>query len=447
MVDTYSIQINIDGQDNASPKLGRVNDELDDMRGRGNNAADSISNLNGIITTAGLVTAAWQIADKVNELADLGREAQAADRVFTSLAGGSDEAASALSRMRDATNGAVDNLTLMRGANQLLLTNLASSTDQAAELTQVAVQLGAAMGQDAAGAIDNFNSALLNNSFVRLDTLGISAQAVRERVEELKEAGMDMSEAFAQATLEEGRIAIERLGDAANVSDSAFNRVSTSVQNLTQWMGGLVANAAETAAQLAVIAGITFDINDFGYRSELSETSGRILGDSEGGGQFALSGLELEPFVHFANDYPQLFEQVNSGGFFTSFADGSAFEGAGFADTGFTQGEVNDVLTLLGIDPSTDRLLEMSQATDSALSAIAQAQRELNPVIAETTDNINSQTSAMENNVSAVGKNAEAIEASAEAQAQALRESVEFQEFLEDPCDDQKTEMLFQEDL
>ena len=31
MVDTYSIQINIDGQDNASPKLGRVNDELDDI--------------------------------------------------------------------------------------------------------------------------------------------------------------------------------------------------------------------------------------------------------------------------------------------------------------------------------------------------------------------------------------------------------------------------------
>lgn len=430
MTDTYKITINVDGQDNASNKLGRVNNELDDMRQSGNNATDGINNLSNAITAAGLAAAAWQIRDKVNELADLGREVQVAQRVFTELAGGTEAAASALQLMRDNTNGAVDNLTLMSGANQLLLTNLATSTDQAAELTQVAVQLGNAMGQDAAAAIENFNAALLNNSYVRLDTLGISAQAVRERVDELKESGLDMSQAFAQATLEQGQLAIERLGDAANTSESAFNRASTQAQNFSQQLGVMFANAAETAAQLLILGDIWLGGDGFGSIETQETVSSVATGIINRSGGTATGEVSVDDAARFAEENPELFNRINNTGAFRD--SGSAFEGSVFVGAPVTDEELDFAANEMGFE-DWDSMSEQGQillGNDIAatFSAVAQAQRELNPVVVETTAAIDDQAEALDEHASVTEKNAEALEASAEAQAQALRESVASQE-------------------
>lgn len=259
MADRFTIEITLDGKDNVSQHLSKVNNELGQLQRQGDSASGASDNISsgfdGMATAVGGFIAAYgamEIGQKIGELSELGAEVKAAERVFEQLAGGPEAAANGLNQLRGATSGVVDDLTLMRGANQLLLTGLAQTTEEAAGLTEVAVKLGGAMGQDAAAAIENLNSALLNNSFPRLDTLGISAAAVRERVEELKQSGMDMSAAFSQAVLEQGRLALERLGPAADTSVTAVNKLGTAFENVKQKLGELVNTGIEKLAELAI---------------------------------------------------------------------------------------------------------------------------------------------------------------------------------------------------
>lgn len=214
--------------------------------------------------------AGWQIVDKIGELNEIGDAANRAEETFIALVGGADEATVGIQQMREATMGIVDDMTLMNAANRLFMTGLADTTEQAAELTGIAVRLGGALGEDAAASIENLNAALLNNSFERLDMLGISAAAVRERVNELKEAGMDMSEAFAQATLEQGTIAVENLGEASEAAATNMARLHTEAQNAIQNVGQLVNNVLEGAATTVVTS-----IDFVRQLSEIAETTGR----------------------------------------------------------------------------------------------------------------------------------------------------------------------------
>jgi LysM repeat protein len=277
MSDRYVIEITLDGKDNVSQNLSKVNKELDELQQQGNRGTNAANNLagglGGLASAAGAVGLSFglmEIGSRVIELNELGAEVRAANRVFTELAGGPQEAAKGLGELRRATNGVVDDMTLMRGANSLLLTGLAQTTEEAAGLTEVAVKLGGAMGQGPAEAIQNLNAALLNNSFERLDMLGISAANVRERVNELKASGMDMSAAFAQATMEEGREAIERLGTAADVANTALSRLGTRAQNFGQEVGSWINVGLEQGAQwledrlttidqMFALSGITMD--------------------------------------------------------------------------------------------------------------------------------------------------------------------------------------------
>lgn len=270
----YTIEINLEGRDHLSDDLRNVNQRLDQLgqkgRAAGSGAGQAAGGLQSIATFAGALGAAWvanSVGQKLQELVDVGTQANQVEEVFTQLAGGPDAALEAMERLRDETGGVVDDLSLQLGSNSLLITGLAQTNEEAAELVGLAVDLGAAMGQDATSSIENFNAALLNNSFQRLDTLGISAAAVRERVAELKEEGLDMSEAFAQATLEQGRLALEKLGDAANVSETEIAKLRTTFQNFTQDVGQELATRAEAAAGAVnaglVVADLLINGNEF----------------------------------------------------------------------------------------------------------------------------------------------------------------------------------------
>lgn len=254
----YTIDLSITAKDMASGAIGTITDALSGMGstlGSGasdvatgafaaakglKNVEDGLNNFIGAIQNSLIV----QVGLELNEV---GRQANIAEVTFTELAGGAKDADEMLKDLRTSTNNVVDDMTLMSGANRLMVTGLAKSGDEVSALTELGIKLSGAMGVDAKSGIENFSAAILNMSYERLDTLGISASRVRARVAELKEEGYSTEEAFKLATIEQGRLTLERLGIAADASATHVANLSTKMQNVTQDVGQFVNTTVESA--------------------------------------------------------------------------------------------------------------------------------------------------------------------------------------------------------
>lgn len=259
----YVIKVVISGSGTeAVATIDNVNKKLKEQEQAADGAGKSANNLakqwgNFKDTATNLIGATALVAAGLNQIYSAGRAAESAEITFNQVSGGVDNATASLARMRQMTGGVIDDMSLMKGANSLLVTGIAQTNEQAEELVNLGARLGSVMGVDAAESIANLNSALLNNSFMRLDTLGISAAKVRERVNELKEAGLDMSAAFSQAVIEIGGQTLEDLGAAAGVAETAVARLSTRVvnasQDMAEWAAGSMEQAATSLEQLAIL--------------------------------------------------------------------------------------------------------------------------------------------------------------------------------------------------
>jgi hypothetical protein len=234
-----NVTIRISAQDSASNVLRNVARELDGVDRKTRQVGDTVSKQPGLwnqmgtaIQGAVVAFGAMGVLRVGSDMVRLGQQVTATRSAFERLSGGAGEAAANLEMMRAATRGGADDLTLMQGANRLLIMNLAETGQEAARLTEIAVTLGRVMGQDASQAIESFSLMLSNRSIPRLDNFGISASAVRERIQELKDAGMGLDEAFTMAVLEQGEISMDRLGDAVEDTVTAVDRLEVRWANL-----------------------------------------------------------------------------------------------------------------------------------------------------------------------------------------------------------------------
>jgi len=160
-----------------------------------------------------------------------------------------------MAALRDATNGMVSDADLMGSANKLISMGLAESTEEAAKLSEMAVRLGSAMGEDAVGSMENFALMMANQSIPRLDSFGISSAKVRERINELMESveGMDRETAFMTAVTEQGAVAMERLGDAGKEgAASSMARLQATMENLKASVGSVLLPVLDTLATMLV---------------------------------------------------------------------------------------------------------------------------------------------------------------------------------------------------
>jgi len=218
------------------------------------NAEDKAQSIVGGLTKSlgGLATAAAGLAAGAVAgvgalgagLADLAMEAapiQQVQETFDALAASVGEASDAmLSDLVAATNGMVSNADLMASANQFMSMGLADSAEQAAQLAEMATRLGMAMGGGAAESMENFALMMANQSIPRLDSFGISSGQARERINELMETveGMDRETAFMTAVMEQGAVAMDRLGEAGKGGAAAsMAQLQATLDNLKSSMG------------------------------------------------------------------------------------------------------------------------------------------------------------------------------------------------------------------
>ena len=161
---------------------------------------------------------------------------QTFDKLADSIGAASD---ALLVDLRKATRGMVSDVDLMASANLFMAMGLANSQEEAAQLAEVATQLGAAMGEDATVAMEDFALMLANQSIPRLDTFGISSGKVRERIKELmKETkGMTREEAFMKAVMEEAAITMEKVGEQGDTTRAAMDRIGATISNVKLAIG------------------------------------------------------------------------------------------------------------------------------------------------------------------------------------------------------------------
>jgi hypothetical protein len=144
---------------------------------------------------------------------------------------------------------------------------LAKSEDAVVRLSSVAGALNWDMGVLA--------QTINNQSVLRLDNLGVAAEDVIPRFEELKAAGMGVKEAFTEALVEAGEDKWALIGDAAETTAGQLQQLTVIAQDARDaFSAGFAAGAAE---ELALVASSAQDA------SVQMEAAGKKFGDIFGG--------------------------------------------------------------------------------------------------------------------------------------------------------------------
>ncbi|MCP5016874.1 MAG: hypothetical protein GY938_16640 [Ketobacter sp.] len=182
------------------------------------------------------------------EGATIKRTADTFDALAASVDGTAD---SMLGKLKAATGGAVTDLELMSSANRFLAMGLADSEDSAAKLSQTAVTLGQAMGEEAGASMENFALLLANQSIPRLDSFGISSGVVRERIKELTTGvdALDKETAFMTAVMEQADVTMEKIGQTGGATADNFTRLEVSASNLWNSLKVGVSEALDPVAE------------------------------------------------------------------------------------------------------------------------------------------------------------------------------------------------------
>lgn len=215
--------------------------------GRSAGPLQSIGGALKAIATSAIVA---QIGRTALELAELGVQAEKTNAAFVAISGGATQARDNLQAMRQATQGTISDMDAMAQANRLLQMGLASNADELGKVAGMAVRLGTAMGRDANTAIEEFALLLANQSIPRLDTFGISAARVRARIAELQAAtpGLSREQAFLTAVMEEGAVAMDRLGNSGLGAIQNTDRLKAAFENLRVTIGTALAPAMSSVS-------------------------------------------------------------------------------------------------------------------------------------------------------------------------------------------------------
>lgn len=201
-----------------------------------------------------------EFAKQAFDFAKEGATVAAITERFTAFTGGVQEADRWLAELRRATRDTVSDMELMAATTKLVSMGLASNSTEAARMAKMALMLGD-QTQSAGDRIADFSLMLANQAVMRLDNFGISSGRVRTRIEELMRTmpGMTRETAFMTAALEEGEVAMNKLGGEITGALTSYQRLEAATKNNTnafkEFVGEALAPAAEGLWQVLTFQG------------------------------------------------------------------------------------------------------------------------------------------------------------------------------------------------
>jgi hypothetical protein len=195
------------------------------------------------------------------ELVTVASQAERLGRGTENLAQGIGSSGDAMvAAIQEASGFTIDRISAMQAANKAMLFGIVESSDEMQRMTEIAVTLGAAMGQDAAKSLDDLTTALGRQSPLILDNLGITLKledAYKIYAEQLGVTVTEMSDvqkqqAFLNAALIKGEERVEQLGGVVEDTAAQSEKLGAALKDLTITMGqGLTPAAGEAGGALA----------------------------------------------------------------------------------------------------------------------------------------------------------------------------------------------------
>lgn len=304
---TLEVGFVVEGTDQATPTMDRVNDAMEKTVNTGkrlNDANDKVASsadkatrgirkqgqetsktnreMQGFMKTLQGVAAsviAYALSKKTLELIAHGEAVRDVNVQYEAYMGNLDRNNDAIERLRVSTRGAVSDMALMEGAATALSVGVAKTEDEVVALAEIGSRLGG--GQ--AGFLSLVNTLKQGvSSMETLDNVGISATRVRERMKELQSQMRDLSndDAFRMAVVDVGREKLEKYGDALDQQVSALDRVQVQLDNIRDRFSTM---ALQAAAPLVQTVDQLMQLADMGLLDEaLTEIlTGRSVSDQQ----------------------------------------------------------------------------------------------------------------------------------------------------------------------
>ena len=271
------LKIVISALNKASGDLNKVKQDIQGIKGAGEESSNAVEGfggaLNGLVGKAALVTGAVVAVSaamkEVYESAREGAELDYARDKFDALAESIGSTSTALLvDLRDATSGLVSDAELIEGAGQMMALGLAKTHDEAVRLATVAGELDMNMNQ--------LVLTLTNQTTMRFDTLGVSVAGFDEKLQALKDTGMDVQSAFTEAFLQQAEEQIGRIGSVAESAVGGFKMMESGIKNLAD---AAKANLLDVAAP--AIEKIGSYLADQGMIAQAHVTFGNLIEDME----------------------------------------------------------------------------------------------------------------------------------------------------------------------
>jgi hypothetical protein len=284
--------------------------------------------LKGAIVGVGIMG----VASLAEGLYSAGMNAQRAGMLFASFGGQVGNTSALLERLRQTTRGVVDDTTLMSAASSQLSMGLARNADDVARLTNIGVTFASAMGQDVQSSMENLNMLLSNQSYLRLDTLGISSAQVRELAAGYRAAGMDSGEAFTAAFMD---VAEAKLPQMDAVADSMVGPLQQMQTSLDNWWTDFGTRFAQGVNGL------------IGMVTHLGEVAGFVMAGLPGGGTSDIPLIDNGPSVGAVNGamYRQFVQMQGRAGNSALF---TPYQQSAYDLTGYSRALAPNYLDLLG---------------------------------------------------------------------------------------------------
>jgi len=234
---------NMKKADDAIEETGSKWQGLGKLAGRAGDTLQSVGKvaLGGLALGAtAAIGAVGGLAVGIGKLTMAAADVEGTRKTFEALhASIGEDGVAALEMYRQASRGMVSDQDLMESSNKFVAMGLASTAEEAAQLTEISTQLGMAMGEDATASMENFALMLANQSIPRLDSFGISSGAVRERIKELMEANEDMDRetAFMTATMEQAALTMDKVGEQGDTAGAGMARMEATFANAKLQIG------------------------------------------------------------------------------------------------------------------------------------------------------------------------------------------------------------------
>ena len=167
------------------------------------------------------------------------------ETAFNTLTGATEDSSIAIEKLRAATDGTMSSFDLFKQANNAMILGVSNSSDEMAEMFDIAQRLGRALGQDTAMSVESLITGIGRQSRLMLDNIGIMVKAEEAyqahadvlgvTVDQLTDA--EKKQAFFNAAMKGAKDAVAKLGAEQFSAQDKFDQFGATLDDFQSHIG------------------------------------------------------------------------------------------------------------------------------------------------------------------------------------------------------------------